>query len=145
LQAVLVVELTTQVAVEQVVIELQLYRFQGVLLIQLQLVVLEQAVLVDLVIEELMVQPVNLLVLVQQAVAAAVAEAEVLVLLADQVVAVAGVAEMKDTETLLMQAKVIEVAKQLTYMELAEVVPAVKVVIDPDLAVEPVDRQRIVA
>jgi hypothetical protein len=145
LQAVLVVELTTQVAVEQVVIELQLYRFQGVLLIQLQLVVLEQAVLVDLVIEELMVQPVNLLVLVQQAVAAAVAEAEVLVLLADQVVAVAGVAEMKDTETLLMQAKVIEVAKQLTYMELAEVVPAVKVGIDPDLAVVPVGQQRIVA
>jgi hypothetical protein len=92
-----------------------------------------------------MVQPVNLLVLVQQAVAAAVAEAEVLVLLADQVVAVAEVAEMKDTETLLMQAKVIEVAKQLTYMELAAAAPAVKVVIDPDLAVEPVDRQRIVA
>jgi hypothetical protein len=44
-----------------------------------------------------------------------------------------------------MQVKVIEVAKQLTYMELAEVVPAVKVGIDPDLAVEPVDRQRIVA
>jgi hypothetical protein len=145
LQAALVVEPTTQVAAEQGDIIIQHCLFQAALVIQLQSEVVEQEVMLGMVIKDPMVQPVNLLVLVPQEVAEVVVGAEVPVLPAALAAVAPAAAEMKDTEALPMQAKVIEVGRQLTYMEAAEVVPAVKVEIDPGPAAELVDRQRIVA